>query len=252
MKLLILSDLHLEFSNFIPPAEADIADVVVLAGDIWLNDHGIHWARATWPNQEIVYVAGNHEFYKREHGAVLESLHAAAAETGVHFLDDEAVIIQGVRFLGATMWTDFELYGKERREDCLRAARQMNDFKIIKKEGRTFTPLDSFELFKKSIAFLQQKLQKEEFPGKTIVVTHHLPSIRSVVDEYLGDLLSASFASNVDFLLKHAHLWIHGHTHDSLDYIADGCRVICNPRGYSTYSMPVENFDFKPAMIVEI
>lgn len=117
MKLHILSDLHLEFLAYAPPALD--ADAVVLAGDIGLGTRGIQWAREAWPDTEIVYVPGNHEYYRSEMGVENELLRAAAREHGVHLLNRDAAVIGGVRFLGATLWTDFRLFGDRERFHAL-------------------------------------------------------------------------------------------------------------------------------------
>jgi predicted phosphodiesterase len=251
MKMHILSDLHLEFSDFRPPA--DNADVVVLAGDIHKGDAGIGWARANFPDQEIVYVAGNHEFYGRDRLETISDLRIAAREFGVHFLDDEAVEIGGVRFLGATLWTDFNLFGKERRQFAMaEGQRGLNDFSLIREGAAQFSPADSIRQHKKSLAWVEGELQ-QPFAGKTVVVTHHLPSARSVMERFKHDWLSACFASRLDYLFgPPADLWIHGHTHDSLDYEVMGTRVVCNPRGYVRFNSGPENFDFNPGLLVEV
>lgn len=250
MKLHILSDLHNEFSHHMPPPTSKEADVIVLAGDIWKNERGIYWGRETWPDKEIIYVAGNHEFYGRNRKDVISQLHIAAEKTGVHFLDDAEVIIDGVRFLGATLWTDFELLGD--RDGCMIDGMQsLNDFRLIHEGDWVFSPTDSIILHKKSLAFLKTKLA-EKHDGKTVVVTHHLPSKQSVAERYKRDTLSACFASNLDHMFGKSELWIHGHTHDSFDYIANGTRVICNPRGYCTYADAQENCHFDTNLIVEI
>jgi predicted phosphodiesterase len=253
MKLHILSDLHLEFSSFTPPATD--ADVVVLAGDIWKGSAGIDWARETFPDKWILYIAGNHEFYGRPRLETLAKLRIAARECGVHFLDDAAVVIDGVRFLGATLWTDFRLFGDEAKPMAMaEGQRGLNDFRVIY-DGRsgTFSPSDSIRLHEKSLAWLKAQLE-EPFDGKTVVVTHHLPSQRSVAERFKGSVLSACFASNLDYLMGNppVNLWIHGHTHDSFDYEVLGTRVLCNPRGYVTYQRTVENFDFDPGLVAEV
>jgi predicted phosphodiesterase len=250
MKIHVLSDLHLEFSDFRPP-ETD-ADVVVLAGDINKGDAGMGWARASFPDQPILYVAGNHEFYGRERLETLARLRIVARECGVHFLDDEAVEIGGVRFLGATLWTDFELFGSDEKPWCMKDAQDfMNDFRVINEGGKVFSPMDSVRLHQKSLAWLERELQRPS--GKTVVVTHHLPSRQSVVERFQKSALSAAFASNLEHLFgPPADLWIHGHTHDPLDYEVMGTRVVCNPRGYVTFNSGPENFDFNPALVVEI
>lgn len=249
MQLLILSDLHLEFSN-LPFAETE-ADVIVLAGDISKSDHGIYWARTVWPTKEIIYIAGNHEFYRMNRQDVVAKLRIAAAETGVHFLDTDEVVINDVRFLGSTLWTDFQLYGNRQR-DMEVADNTLNDFRLIKEGDREFTPMDSVVLHEESLAWLTQKLLTKNYDGKTVVVSHHLPSILSVAEKYKGDPLNACFASNLDHLFGHADLWIHGHTHDSFDYMVNGTRVICNPRGYSRDGKRNENIRFNPEFIVDL
>lgn len=250
MKILVLSDLHLEFANFTPPL-AEV-DVVVLAGDIWKKDLGIHWARSTWPDTEIVYVTGNHEFYRGERNAVLQSLRTAANDANVHFLDNDEIVIDGVRFLGATLWTDFNLFGVEQQTASMHAGMHgLNDFRLINEGGVLFTPSNAIALCNQSTDWLKTKLTQESSLVKTVVVTHHLPSMWSVADRYKNDILSACFASNLDALLGYSDLWIHGHTHDSFDYMANGTRVICNPRGY-VHQQKQENLSFNPELVVEI
>lgn len=250
MKILVLSDLHLEFANLPPPASK--VDVVILAGDIWKKDHGIYWARSTWPDTEIIYVAGNHEFYRGDRNAVLSLLRDAAEETGVHFLDNDEIVIGDVRFLGATLWTDFNLFGVEQQATSMEAGMNgLNDFRLINEGGVPFTPSDAAALCNKSIDWLKTKLIQESNLVKTVVVTHHLPSMQSVAGRYKNDILSACFASNLDELLGYSDLWIHGHTHDSFDYMANGTRVICNPRGY-VHQGNQENVRFNPELVIEI
>jgi predicted phosphodiesterase len=250
MKLLILSDLHLEFSNL---SFADTeADVIILAGDIANSDHGIHWARTVWPTKEIIYVAGNHEFYGYNRLEVLARLRIASRETGVHFLDNEEVVINGVRFLGATLWTNFKLFGEDIYMDCmLEGESNLNDFRVIKEGERNFSALDSINLHNASVAWLTKAI-REPFDEKTVVVTHHLPSADSVVARFKKDLLSACFASKLDHLMGKPVLWVHGHTHDNLDYEIRSTRVVCNPRGYCRYEGDNENFDFNQNFIVDL
>ena len=250
MKLHVLSDLHLEFSNLMLP-KSD-ADVIVLAGDIGKDVSGIYWARATFPNMPIVYVAGNHEFYCGNRLEVLARLRIAARETNVHFLDNEEVVINDVRFMGATLWTDFKLFGEELKLDCMyEGESKLNDFRLITEGEWNFSTNDSIRLHDESVAWLSKAL-KEPFHGKTVVVTHHLPSADSVVTRYKKDLLSACFASKLDYLMRKPVLWVHGHTHDSLDYQVNATRVICNPRGYCRYEGGEENAEFNPSLTVEI
>jgi predicted phosphodiesterase len=256
MKIHILSDLHNEFSIFEPITGID-ADVIVLAGDIGKGASGIFWAREAFPDKPIIYVPGNHEFYGRDMRETQALMSIAAREMDVHLLDDGEVSIDGVRFLGTTLWTDFELFCDGKDNDymkwfCMREGqRVLNDFKVIH-YGRLghFAPTHSVELHEASLAWLTGKLA-EPHPGKTVVVSHHLPSKLSVAERFKEDMLSPCFASNLDYLFGKMNLWIHGHTHDNFDYESNGTRVICNPRGYVTYNR-TENFDFDPKLVVEI
>lgn len=189
--------------------------------------------------------------------STLVEMRAAAREYGVHLLDNDEVIIDGpddsVRFLDLTMWTGFELGGADVKPWAMHEGqRGLNDFRVIHEgvEGH-FSPQRSIELHKESLAWLEQKLA-EPFDGKTVVVTHHMPSMLSVAERFKTDMLSACFASNLDRLFGKMDLWVHGHTHDSFDYVSSGTRVVCNPRGYQTYSGGPENFGLDPRLVMEI
>lgn len=267
MKIHILSDVHNEFSEFVPPPTD--ADVVVLAGDIHQGTDGIDWARRHF-KAPVIYLAGNHEFYRHDMPEMMERLRerAAAACKGasvpaIHFLDGEAVVIGGVRFLGATLWTDFALYGDDSGAiefAMFEASRGMNDFRVIRNGGGLFTPSDARELFQAAAKFLSKALA-EPFAGRTVVVTHHAPSARSIMPQYEGDSLNPAFASNLESLMGAPKLWIHGHMHSSLDYEVNGTRVVCNPRGYTLRSgsrvprdgsAAQENAHFDAGLVVEI
>jgi predicted phosphodiesterase len=255
MKIHVLSDLHLEFATFKP--DPITADVVVLAGDINTRSGGIAWARETFSNQEIIYVAGNHEFYGSQRLELVSKLQEQCALYGVHFLDDRMIQLKGVndqnpiRFLGATLWTDFLLFGEELKEKCIKfGAMYLNDFTRISDGRIGFSPQKSIQLHERSLFFLQRELN-ESFGGETVVVTHHLPSIHSVAKRYKSDLLSACFASELSHLFGKMAVWIHGHTHDSCDYEMNGTRVVSNPRGY-VRSSHAENPRFNPSMIIQV
>lgn len=250
MKLHILSDLHLEFATFEPPTTD--ADLIVLAGDIGSGDKGVQWARKAFPEKPIVYVPGNHEFYGSQRIETLSSLHATGKQNNVNILDSTEFVLGGVRFLGGTLWTDFQLFGEEKKLEAIKDSQfYIQDFSAINEEGNTrFTPARSIELHEQFLAWLIAKLD-EPFAGKTVVITHHLPSPQSVVAQFKTDIVSACFASELDHLFGKMNLWIHGHTHESLDYEVNGTRVICNPRGYVLYSGN-ENFDFNPSLLIEV
>ena len=261
MKIHILSDLHLEIADY--NVKALEADVIVLAGDIGVGMKGLEWAARLMgrTNAHIIYIAGNHEFYRYEMNSLRKAMKDfCSAPTGwedddsehrLHFLDNDEVVIDGVRFLGSTMWTDFMLFGEDMMiEAVLEGQQRLNDYHLIQLGEWNLRASDTIDLHKASVTWLEHKLTKEKFDGKTVVVTHHLPSELSVADRYKKSLLSACFASKLDRLLGHSELWIHGHTHDSFDYVSKGTKVICNPRGYCR-NQP-ENDEFNPKLIVEI
>ncbi len=256
MKIHILSDLHLEFAPYDLDPSARMADVIVLAGDIHLGLQGLQWAcdlLASFPGH-VIYVAGNHEFYRHDIGATREAMKTfCVGNPRLHYLDNEGVVIDGVRFLGCTLWTDFELFGEDQIQQCLfDGARSLNDFRVIRNGDGRFTTYDSLELHKESLKWLETKLLEEPYNGASVVVTHHCPSFSSVAPRFQEDPVSACFASRLDHFFGHAGLWIHGHTHDSFDYIKRGTRVICNPRGYTRKNSPPENPKFDQALNVEI
>ncbi len=247
MKIHILNDLHIEFEDFKPPATR--ADVVVLAGDIGVGLGGLHWAQKQFPDRPVIYVPGNHEYYRNNTG-LIDELKAGALQN-VHVLNDDQVVIDGVRFLGSTLWTDFALLGPQMQVSAMLAARQyMTDFAVIRHGNRGFTPRDAQRLHTDSRAWLSSRLA-QPFSGKTVVVTHHAPSSRSISRRYVGDPLSPAFASDLEGLMgeRRAVLWVHGHVHDSFDYAVDGTRVVCNPRGYAPSAL---NQDFVPDKVVAL
>jgi predicted phosphodiesterase len=238
MKIRIFSDLHLEFSSWHPPFEppdAD-ADVVVLAGDIDNGTRAIDWAERTFPGVPVLYVPGNHEYYDGEIGAVTEALRArAAASPNVRVLDNDELVLGDVRFLGTTLWTDFELFGRENKRAAIaESLRYVVDFRAIRHgpAGR-LTPEHTLDFHRAASAFLQDRLSAP-FAGKTVVITHHAPHPGSVHPRWQRDLTSAAFVSDLTPLLGKPRLWIHGHTHDSFDYRVDGTRIVANPMGYRT------------------
>lgn len=254
MRLYVASDLHLEFAGMLPDEASFEADVILLPGDIWKGDQGIHWARATWPDHEIVYVAGNHEYYGKIIGHVESALRIAAEETGVHYLQNDQIIIDGIRFIGATLWTDTKLFGERWSQSVVWAAlMRLNDFRVIRSGGgdSAFSIREMVEQHQHSRGYINERLD-ESFDGKTVVLTHHAPSMRSVHPRFADDPTSAGFASDCTEFFGVPDLWVHGHMHDSFDYYENGTRVICNPRGYASRDGKNENEAFDPGLVVEI
>lgn len=247
MKLQILSDLHTEFSDFDPP-DTD-ADVVVLAGDIGVGTDGIEWAARRYSEVPVIYVPGNHEFYG--HDVRDTDLLTVAEPASIRVLSDDALEIDGVRFLGSTLWTDFKFYGEAEAWFARQTAKALlEDFASIRNGNRTFTPEDSVDLHRVSVMWLVNELEKG-FDGPTVVVTHHLPAAPSIASKYRNDPLNPAFASRLEGIIEkyQPELWVHGHTHVPCDYEIFGTRVVCNPRGYPSES---SSEGFSPGLVVEV
>jgi len=249
MKIRILSDLHLEFEAWIPPPAA--ADVVVLAGDIHHHAHGLGWARDTFGDAEIVYVVGNHEYYGSSLAA-LDTMYKTAAAFGVHLLEQGDIVIDGVRFLGATLWTDHCLYGKEAQGAAMQAAKgAMMDYRLIRTDRGLLTPEDTTELHRSAAGWIETALAIP-FAGKAVLVTHHGIHPRSVAPRFENDPLNPAFASDLRGLVEGRGLSLccHGHTHDARDFMMGTTRVVCNPKGYPG-ELPADR-GFRPALVIEI
>jgi predicted phosphodiesterase len=247
MKLHILSDIHIEFAPFqIPKTDAD---VIILAGDIGVGLEGILWAKEQYIDKPILYVAGNHEYYQHDI-SLIDQLKSNSTDN-LYIMDNEVCIIDDVRFLCATLWTDFALYGEGEKYFSIRHAKNnMSDFSLIKNGNRAFSPDDSIKLHDYSRDWLKHMLS-EPFDGKTVVVTHHSPSPQSIAPRFQGDLLTPAFTTDLEHLMDGSRvaLWVHGHTHDVYDYQVYGSRVVCNPRGYVPYE---QSNGFDPEFVVEI
>jgi hypothetical protein len=197
----------------------------------------------------VLYVAGNHEFYGEAIPRHLRKMEEAAAGSTVRFMENREVALDGVRFLGCTLWTDFELFG-QRAVSAAAAQGVMNDFRKIRVEPRfrRLSPPDVMVMHNHSLRWLTERLDAP-FDGQTVIVTHAAPSLRSVSPARRGDPLSAAYASDLEWMLEgRAALWIHGHTHFCCDYEVGGTRVLSNARGY-----PREDTGaFDPALVVEV
>jgi predicted phosphodiesterase len=240
MKLQLLSDLHLETEDF-DPQPAPGAELLVLAGDIDATWAG--YSRfAGWPVPVLV-VAGNHEYDNRELNAVVPALRAHCAGFGLRLLHREAVVVtaasgQRVRVLGATRWSDFELFGAAQRA---RAERAASYFLRLMQATRGGRPLDAAAVRDEGLAcraWLEAELQRPAGAhwDRTLVVTHFAPSVRSADPRYGRQPGTASFCNADDDLIARADLWLHGHLHCRHDYALPRpgrapARVVCQARG---------------------
>lgn len=236
MRLRVASDLHTEFqadrgATLATALSRDDFDVLVLAGDL-SDAPGIHNALVLFAkaigDRPLVYVTGNHEFYQGDRQSVTAAIaRAARAHPNLHWLDHRMVEIDGKRFLGTPLWF---------ARDPIAPKWAMNDFTAI----RSFESW-IYEENRKAVAFLHETMQ----PGD-IVVTHHLPAPECIAPRFRKSALNPFFLCNQSMLIRAREpaIWIHGHTHSSLDFTLHGTRIICNPFGYAGYEANVE-FEIK-------
>jgi hypothetical protein len=241
VRIQLLSDLHLETEEF-RPRPAPGAELLVLAGDIDATWAGYE-RFARWPVPVLV-VAGNHEFDGRELGRALPALRARLDAIGLRLLERERVVLTGadgrrVRFVGTTRWSDFDLFGPERRERCMRAAGWFMRLMGATRGGRPFDAAAVRELGLADRAWLEAELSRPAAGADwdaTVVVTHFGPSLASADPRYGAQPGTGSFCNADEDLIPRADLWLHGHLHCRHDYrIARAgrhpTRVVCNARG---------------------
>lgn len=239
MRIHLLSDLHLENAmmprSYTPPD----CDLVILAGDISPGLPGVVWAKHMFKDVPVIYVPGNHEYYlKRPMDEQLAKMRAEAAGSNIHILDNETMEFGGVRFIGTTLWADFDLYGQNFLHQII-AQKAMSDYYFAyTAPGILLTADDTLKLHQIARQFLTEELFKP-FDGKTVVVTHHGPCEKSVHPRWHMHPVTPAFVSRLENLMFDfkPELWVHGHVHDGFDYVVDQTRVVANPRGY----VPKEN-----------
>ncbi len=232
MRVQYFSDIHLEFGQCVFPHAK--ADIIVAAGDIAPGIHALPWlAQSDVP---IIYIAGNHEYYGGDLSYTLAELRQQSPNHKVHFLERDSFEFQGIRFLGATLWTDFN----SGEPSVMRGLHPlMNDFCYIRTGGQKTHPLDFLRLHSASLAWLINELEKD-YQGKTVVATHHAPSFDSW-HKNADDPRIFGYCSALDELNKRYEIdaWIHGHIHAPCNYRKHNTPILCNPRGYHG----IENYD---------
>jgi Icc-related predicted phosphoesterase len=198
----------------------------------------------------VVYVLGNHEFYRHSLPELTEMLKRECEGSNIHVLEDSSVVLNGYRFLGCTLWTDFAVKGNP--QAAMRVAEQMmSDYNLIRnsEERRNLRASDTAAIHRRSRKWLEGELSRGD-NSKTIVVTHAAPSMRSEASYHRDSPIAPAFSSDMDELVEGSRvpLWVHGHTHYNVDYKIGGTRVLSNQRGY-----PEEVCDgFEAGMVVEV
>jgi Icc-related predicted phosphoesterase len=277
MKITLVSDLHLEFSD-VNIKNENGSDVLILSGDIMvaqdLHDHpegSINplvplgqrqecaqrfrdfLRRVSFQFPHVIYVAGNHEFYHGKFVAGLQYLRDECAKyPNIYFMENDTKVIDDVVFVGATLWTDMN------KGDPLTlhaVTDMMNDFKIIRHDEHGYTrlrPAHAASRHRKSLEYIKLVLE-QNVNKKCVVVTHMAPSFQSISERYVMDkLMNGAYASELtEFILDHPQikLWTHGHVHSLNDYMVGTTRVVSNPRGYEGYE---PDTGWNPNIILEI
>ena len=254
MHIQLLSDLHLEENSAFQPQRAPGADVLVLAGDIGsyqggsalsaLGDEDFGLGRfADWPVPVIV-VPGNHEYDTLDFDPTHARLRATCERLGLIWLERETIVLHGVRFVGTTLWADFDALAPrgptasladqlQARHKAFRAADYYLRIAATTRGGAPFLAEQIREHALVCQAWLRAALA-EPFDGPTVVVTHFAPSLRSADPRYGLRPGTAGFCNALDDMLPQADLWLHGHLHCAIDWRDDSgrCRVVANPLGY--------------------
>ena len=284
MKIKLVSDLHLEFSD-INITNDDKCDVLILSGDIMiaqdLHDHIAadfspysngaladlgrkiqrvarfrdFLKRCSFQFPHVVYVAGNHEFYNGKFFAGVDYLREECAKyPNIYFLECDTKVIDDVTFVGATLWTNMNK-GDPMTMHAIEG--MMNDFRIIRNDKRNYAPMSARDVVDRHARTLQyfRSVLAEQHDKKFVVVGHHSPSFQSAHPMYKDEyLMNGGYHSDLsEFIMDHPQikLWTHGHTHHPFDYQIGETRIVCNPRGYVSdgYS---EDSGWNPNIVIEI
>ena len=233
MRIHLLSDLHREFGpTDIPAVDCDL---IILAGDISTKQSALPWIQDFSRGIPTVYICGNHEFYGDKLPGVTERLKDATQGTNIHVLENDSFEIQGWHLYACTLWTNLALQGAW-ENGAIEAQLQMNDYKRVRLSNRGYrklSPRDTRAIHLESVRRLEDFLRSHD-PRKTIVVTHHAPSAKSLPIHRRDEAISCAYASHLDeFILTHQpKLWVHGHIHHSQDYKIGETRIVANPQGY--------------------
>lgn len=224
-KIALISDLHNELlreaGHAVPDIQLDVdVDVLVLAGNIDTQEHGARYAveQSQRLGVPVIYVLGNYEFYGTQHRPVIEKVLEQTKGTEVRILAADSVVIAETLFIGATLWTDLELFGSNRKNQVLsHAALYSSDFDNIrlvhKPFSRAFTPTISCLWHEQDRSFIEAELARD-YDGKKVVISHHAPSRDCLSSAEREDLLSACDASHLDWMIEQyqPEAWLYGHT----------------------------------------
>jgi Icc-related predicted phosphoesterase len=246
-KIFLCSDMHHEIFGkdeaIDVPAEADIA---IIAGDLEYMPKALEITGKTADKSglPVIFVPGNHEYYHRDYEAMNELANIYEHEN-VHILINRSVTLNGIRFIGTPLWSNFLAFGEGLQEVSMEVAeRYINDFRVIKSNGKPITAEMMLGWHLEARHFLETELSKP-FNGKTVIVTHFPPSYQLCHDRFMGEPLSPYFNAECDDIIKkyqHA-AWCYGHTHSAVEKIIHGVPMFSNMGGYPNESQEITGFD---------
>jgi len=252
-KIFLASDLHNECGHWAsnrrkvsgPPA-LSVADIVVMAGDIDYMPKALEYmgSLARKFEKPIIFVPGNHEFYGRDYEKMAELANIYEHEN-VHVLMNKSVVVQGVRFVGTPLWTNFMAFGMDYQADHMRLAEELvYDFHTIKSGGKFITAETMLGWHYEARKFLEGELSKD-FDGKTVVVTHFPPSHELRHEIHKESEMSAYFNASCDSLIKACKpdAWFYGHTHAAVEKEIHGTKIYCNMGGYPREDQGITGFN---------
>lgn len=251
MKIQFMSDLHLEGSSM--EAIKPLGDVLVLAGDIYAYPERLpeFFERKVPTDIPVIFVPGNHDHeFLNVHQATGYFELLLSEFSNVTVLQNRDITIEGVQFIGSTLWTDFSSEGWYRKKELKDWASNLPDFQRIVSHQGPLTVDEMEQLSMLAKIYLEGKLKQRQ-SQKTVVVTHYAPLLKSRSTRY-GFKNVGYWCNELPELMGYADLWIHGHVHDSSDYVELGTRVVANPRGHCKIFNMSENLLFNPDIFVEI
>jgi len=243
----LASDLHFEISGKSDPVKVPKeAQIVVLAGDIMDMPRALEVCGKTadYTGLPVIFTAGNHEYYRRDYKSMTDLANLYEHEN-VYVLINKAAVINGIRFLGTPLWTNFLAFGEETQDIFMRIAEQnINDFRVISHNKKRITAAVMLEWHNEARSFLETELQKP-FDGKTVVVTHFPPSYLLCHERFKNSEISPYFNAACDDLIAKYQpaAWFYGHTHAAVEVELYGVPLYCNQGGYPDESGLITGFD---------